>query len=209
MGSPHGYTRQPCQGCGSTELRRKGKLCSECQSIFDSGLLALKKQAEQKDKILVKHDKAFHLISGPYLFEHSATYLSHMLCDRIRKAWGKLTMSVLEPAVGGSHQDIPYLIDNKEYIGKERIRIWGVKNDFYGYYADEYFLVNPTIKKTLNEFDMAVRLSLEFVYLAGHKQGLNLLIQLNEGAISPNSFESTSATIDKRLDEIKTLCEEV
>lgn len=209
MGSPHGYTRQPCQGCGSTELRQKGKLCSECQSIYDDGLLALKKQTEQKAKIIVKHDKAHHLISGPYLFDHSAMYLSGILCNRIRKAWSRLTMSVLEQAVGGHHRDTPYLIDNKEYIGKDPIRTWGTKNNFYGYHSDEYFLVKATVKDALNELDIAMRLALEFVYLAGRKQGLSILTQLNEGNTSLSSLNDNSTKTDKRLDAIKTLCEEV
>lgn len=195
MGSPHGWTRKPCHGCGSTELHRKDKLCPDCQRIFDDGLLAREKQDHQKDKIMVKHDKASHLISGPYLFDNSGIFISSRLNERLRRAWGALTISVTELAVGIKNHNAPYLIIDKKDT-------WGVKNDFYGYHDDEYFLVESHIRDSLNEFDLSLRLAMEYLYLAGKQQGLKILSGLNEGIIALSNYEEQLEKVGNRLNKI-------
>lgn len=195
-----GWTEKACHGCGSTELHRKDKLCADCQRIFDDGLLARKKQELQQDKIMVKHERAFHLNSGPYMFDHSSNFTRSRLNDRLRHTWQILIMSVIKPAVGEKDRDAPYLIDDKKDI-------WGVKREFYGYDDDEYFLIEPSIRTSLNELDLSIRLATEYVYLAGKQQGLNLLTRLNEGLVALSSFEEDIMKVEKRLDQIKYILE--
>lgn len=194
--SRHGWTEKPCPACGSTEGRSKDKLCYVCQRIYNDGLLAREKQESQQEKIAVRHDRAYHLIAGPFLFEHSTTFLSSQLNDMLRHAWHKLTMSVLEPAVGEKPRESPYLVSNKEGT-------WGVRNEFYGYHDDEHYLVKPEVREAVNELDLAMRLSLEFVYLAGQRQGSNILLRLNEGKVSSSSLEDRSNEVESRLEQLK------
>lgn len=200
MGTP-GWTRKPCHGCGSTDLHRKDKVCLDCQKIYDDGLLARKKQNQQQDKIMVKHDSVYHVHSGPYLFEHSARVLGRTLNDKLRHAWHEHTMIIIEPAIGKKRHESPYLITNKSDL-------WGVKNDFYGYHDDEYFLVAPQVRNTLNELDLSIRLALEFVYLAGFAQGSNILIQLNQGTKSSSSFEDNLNRVEHRIEQLQELLQQ-
>ena len=195
MGSSLGWTRKPCQGCDSTELHRKDKLCPNCQRIYDDGLLAREKQQNQQDKIIVKHDERAFLVSGAYIFDNSASSIGSNIRDKFRSAWGRLTMSVLEPAAGGRHNNAPYLITNKRDT-------WGIENDFYGYYDNEFFLVNPLVRDKLNDLDLAIRLALKYVYLAGKRQGLNILTGLNEGSVSISKYEDTLGIVNSELDKI-------
>ena len=194
MGSP-GWTKKLCHGCGEAKLHRKDKLCADCQRIFDDGVRAREKQEKQQDKIIVKHDERPFLISGAYLFENSGSFIGSNIKDKFRSAWGALTMAVLEPAVGGRHNNAPYLITNKRDT-------WGVENDFYGYYDDEFFLVSPSVKDKLNELDLAIRLALKYVYLAGRRQGLDILKGLNEGSVSISKYEDALDSVSSQLEKI-------
>jgi len=194
MGTP-GWTRKPCHGCGSMDLHRKDKLCPDCQKIYDDGLLAQKKQDQQQDKIMVKYYPAYHVNSGPYLFEHSARFLGHTLSDKLRHALHEHTMAIIEPAIGRKRRDAPYLITNKSG--------WGIKNAFYGYHDDEYFLVSPQVRDTLNELDLSIRLASEFVYLAGFAEGSNILTQLNQGTKSLSSFEDNLNKTEHRIEQLQ------
>lgn len=193
-----GWTDKPCPACGETGGRLKDKLCHDCQKIYEDGLLAQKKQDEQQDKIMVKHDHAHHMHSGPYLFEHSARFLGHTLNDKLRRAWHEHTMAIIEPAIGKKRRESPYLISNKEGT-------WGVKNDFYGYHDDEYFLVDARVRDTLNILDLSIRLALEFVYLAGFTEGSNILAQLNRGLKSLSSFEDNVNKAEGRIEQLQQL----
>ncbi len=196
MTSP-GWTKKPCHGCGSTELHRKDKLCPGCQRVFDDGLLSRKKQDLQLEqgKIMVKHELRFHLIASPYLFEHSGNFIGRQLNDRLRHAWHALTIAVIEPATGKKDHNAPYLVMNKKDT-------WGVENDFYGYHDDEFFLTVPHIRDSLNELDSSIRLALEYVYLAGKKQGLNILTGLNEGVVALSNYAEEIKRVEDKLNQI-------
>lgn len=195
MTSP-GWTTKPCHGCGSTELHRKDKLCADCQRVFDDGLLSRKKQdlQLQQGKIMVKHEERFHLTSGPYMFDHSGG--GHEVNDRLRHAWHALTIALIEPATGKKDHNALYLITNKKHT-------WGVENDFYGYHDDEYFLTASHIRDSLNELDSSIRLALEYVYLAGKRQGLNILTNLNEGVVALSNYEEEVKRVEDKLKEVK------
>jgi len=144
---------------------------------------------------MVRHNQASYLISGPYLFDHLSSFIGFRVVERLRKAWGALTVSLLEPAVGTKKQDVPYLITNKDHT-------WGVRNDFYGYHDDEYFLVAPPIRDNLNELDWAMRLALEYGYLMGRQQGLNILAKLSEGEVTLSDYNNQLEIVKNRLKQI-------
>lgn len=187
-----GFTNKPCHGCGGIEERPKDKLCYDCQKIYNNGILASKMQSEQHDKIIVLHSNVSHWISRPYVFESSGYFFCSQLNDLLHKTWSDLTMSIVEPSLNQGQSDTPRLITDKP-------NIWGAKGDWH----DHYYLVDATIRDAVNKYDFTLRIALEYSYLAGKKQGISILQQLNEGGVSTSTYEDNVNKVEKRIDELK------
>ncbi len=185
-----GYTSTPCPGCGKIDTvygRPKDKLCHDCQKIYDEGLAFRKKQAEQTEKIVVRHSNVHHWISRPYLFGNTGRF-STGLTNMLTRTWSRLLMTLVEPtSLGDYHQPPPLITDKK--VG------WGVKSDF----QNDNYLVDAKVRNALNEYDQAVRICLEYAYVTGSLTGADVLRNLNAGLVSSHTYDQKIAELDTKL----------
>lgn len=195
-----GWTNKPCPVCGSTEGRLTNNVCEECQLVYEDGKRLRAAHMPTEGKMLVKHSTTYHWISRPYIMRGGGGLTSSRLTDILTKTWSGLTSAIArEPGIPESwtpdRKTIPDMVTNKPGL-------WGVQNEFSAY-KENYFLVDKQIYETLNSYDTAVRLALEFCYTQVKLEGLNLLQQLNSGTQSPSDFSDVEKKLESCMDRIK------
>lgn len=195
-----GFTNKPCPVCGSVGLRPTNKVCGECQAVYEDGKRLQDAFKASGNKILVLHSNTFHWISRPYVM--CGGMMASRLTERLTKAWSALANIIArEPGVlekwTPERERIEYLVTNKDGL-------WGVRNDFGSYpQAEDVRLVDKDLREALNNYDTFVRLSLEYCYVRGRLEGLNLLQQLNAGTESPSDFSDTEEKLEATITRIK------
>ncbi len=195
-----GWTKKPCPVCGSTGGRLTNRVCAECQSVFEDGKRLQAAHMPSEEKLLVIHSTTFHWISRPYIMRGGGGLLSSGLTERLTRTWSALTNAIArEPGVPD-----PWVPDEKPTppMVSAKPGLWGIQNDFTAY-KENFFLVDKQIHAALNSYDTTVRLALEFCYIQGKLDGLNLLMQLNAGTESPSDFSDTEEKLKATINRIK------
>jgi hypothetical protein len=197
MGSPHGWTKQPCHGCGSTELHKKDSLCHDCKALLEDAKRINEYQHQQlaDGSMVVRHCHVRHMISRPYLFDNSARWVGSRLNDELGDAWSSLLLMLLEPTGltydGTKRSD---LITNKPDT-------WGTKNE--GYWGrEDIWLIKSKLRDALNRFDLALRLALQYSHLSGKAQGLSLLAALNDGTLALTNYEDSITKVEESIKKV-------
>lgn len=198
MGSPPGWTTQPCHGCGSIELHRKNAVCSACKGLLEEANKTQEYQARQiaEGSIVVRHSRVRHMISRPYLLGNSARWGASRINDELSDAWASLLMALLEPTgLRFDRDEDRDLITNKPST-------WGTNSDGY-WGAGDIWLVKPGVRDALNRFDLAIRLALQYTHLTAKAQGLALLAALNDGTVALSKYEDVAKEVEEAIKEVE------
>lgn len=195
-----GWTTKPCPVCGGRTGRPTGRVCSECQSVYDDGKRLQNAFKQTENKILVTHSKIYHWISRPYIFNSSGSSVTSAVTSRLTRAWSGLTNAIAKEP--GLREEGPFDGPRTPNLVADKNGLWGIASQYYTN-NDTYFLVDREQYAALNDYDTAVRIALEFCFTRGKLDGLNLLKNLNAGTVAPSDFNDVEQELTKIIERIK------
>ncbi len=177
MSSP-GWTKKPCEACGSAERqRRTGEICEDCKLLIQEAKDERERQANSPRRLVRLHHKTPHW--NPSYYDGDGTSDSK---HSIQSAVTALVFAIGEPAVGKhSNQGTPGLLPKGS--GESGHRGY---DSMYRAHALRFTSKQVAAFKAL---DTAIRKLHKSATEEAFEHGSNLLRRLGEGDLSLTDFE--------------------
>lgn len=188
--APRGYYKDPCQGCGSTETRRKGTLCHVCAGKLEAFEQWQRELAARPREILPFVTKAV---------AYAIPYLRHD-GERLDAGGTRLQVRFFDLAQAISE---PRAIDGQAAIPDDRpagdAAVFPESGNVSARYAgdwNEVRLFDATAARALRALFVDVRAALREAHSEGVRQGRNLISQLAAGEITVDQLNTAAARLE-------------
>lgn len=172
-----GYSGKPCHGCGGTDPRPTTSVCRECRqklTAYDALMAQELERKKDSPTLYIVPERAHWL---PYVrFDATEKFADHPVRDGF---WKLATVaSAMYDGRARDYDKAPSLFVRRR------------SDDHFSVGGDDCWrLLRPSIGKAISELFEVVRDALTHAYNEGVQHGRSLLIQLNDGDLTPKDFE--------------------